>query len=77
MMSETNPDLDGEKKIQELADALFEAVQEPQGYAFVSDGETAETVSSFFDKLRWRLAMNNEAGRRMRAFLRKHKEPVR
>ena len=63
-------------EIQRLADELFAAVEGPQGNAFVSDGEVANSPGAFFDMVRGRLAWNNKASQVMRDFLNKHGEPT-
>jgi hypothetical protein len=62
------------KRVELLVDDLFSAVQGPQGYFHVSDGETFPTAAELFERTRGRLAYGKDAVKRMEAFLRKHGE---
>lgn len=61
-------------RVDRLVDDLFYAVEEPQGFFHVSDGETFSTAAELFERIRGRLEWGKEAVKRMEAFLRKHGE---
>jgi hypothetical protein len=60
--------------VEILVDDLFRAVEEPQGFFHVSDGEHFETAQELFERTRGRLQWGKEAVKRMETFLRKHGE---
>jgi hypothetical protein len=64
--------IDEAKYVALLVDDLFAAVQGPQGYFHVSDGECFATSAELFERIRGRLQHGKEAVRLMEAFLRKH-----
>lgn len=61
-------------EVEKLTDELFNLVEEAQGHAFFSDGETFETTAEFFERVRGRLKWNDVASKVIRSFLRKHKQ---
>lgn len=58
--------------VERLVNELFHAVQNAQGHAFVSDGETFDSVTDFFARIRGRLKWSQETTRLMREFLKKY-----
>jgi hypothetical protein len=64
------------RRVEKLADELFESVQQSQGFSFVSDGEAHDgmTEEQFFERVRGRLQWSHESVRLMRNFLRKYKQ---
>jgi hypothetical protein len=62
------------ENVARLVDELFTAVQQAQGFAFCSDGETFDSIPEFFARIRGRLKWNDEASKIIRAFLRKHSQ---
>lgn len=65
-------------EVAPLSRELFSLVEKPQGQAFISDGWSgAQTKEQFLEWVRDRLDWNNEASRKMRAFLKKHAAPKR
>lgn len=63
------------ESIARLANELFNAVEKPQGQAFISDGWSgANDREQFLEWVQDRLDWNNEASKKIRAFLRKHRQ---
>lgn len=59
--------------IEELSDELFRAVQQSQGFFFVSDdGGPGMDEIQFFERVRGRLAWGRAAVKSMNNFLRKY-----
>lgn len=63
---------DERKAVDALADELFQAVEEAQGYAFISDGETFRTTAEFFNRVQGRLAWSRLSVELIEKFLVKH-----
>lgn len=62
-------------EISDLTDELFSKVQRAQAAAFISDGwYGAKTKAEFLKWAQDRLDWNNETGKIIRAFIRKHKK---
>lgn len=60
------------RAVEKLVDELFCAVEQSQGYAFVSDGETFVTTAEFFERVRGRLGYARKTVVAMEMFLCKH-----
>lgn len=60
--------------VDKLTQELFAAMQEPQGFFYVSDGETFPTTDEFFERIRGRLEHGQDAVKKMKTFLRKYKQ---
>lgn len=63
------------KFVEEKADEIFKAIENAQGYFFVSDGEGAGmTEAEFFERIRGRLAWGERAVNIMHNFLAKYRQ---
>jgi hypothetical protein len=62
------------QEVSRLTDELFRAVELPQGYFHISDGETFATKAEFFERIRGRLRHGRAAVHAMEAFLDKYSE---
>ncbi|HZN91371.1 MAG TPA: hypothetical protein VFB81_01650 [Myxococcales bacterium] len=60
--------------VEQLAASLFARVEEAQGYAFVGDGETAESPAAFYAVVRGRLAWARKQVRLLEDWLRRRGE---
>lgn len=61
-------------EVDKLTQELFALVQGPQGFFYVSDGESFPTTDLFFERIRGRLKHGEDAVKKMKAFLRKHRQ---
>ena len=66
-------EINKDPEVQRIADELFAEIQGPQGIAFVSDGEVADSVGDFIDLIELKLQQERIAVRIMVNFIKKYR----